>query len=235
LLNLLPEKKNEKGQQQDLNFFLSFYIHNTLKMGLPLWRPKRDLEEERERREEELIKHQEDTEDEDSWSIFPHQIVHSVYNRRPSSRHFVNNNIDIQNINNTIRGNRHLSPVSSSIPLAEAAAAVAAANSSSSSIRRSRIARRHSMLTSSLMDRRRSSRVHQLPGTTSSSGSSSSASSPPMRSELDRRLQQRITEKEDLLEQLQTTVSLLDRFLSARTTLGEDMMTLPSFLTEGIV
>jgi hypothetical protein len=87
------------------------------------------------------------------------------------------------------------------------------------------------------MDRRRSSRVHQLPSSSSTSSSSTTSSgsnsSPPVRSELDRRLQQRINEKEDLLEQLQVTVSLLDQFLSARTALGSDMMTLPSFITEG--
>ncbi|CAO3634587.1 unnamed protein product [Mucor hiemalis] len=83
------------------------------------------------------------------------------------------------------------------------------------------------MLTSSLMDRRRSSRVHHLPGT-------SSTSSPPVRSELNRRLQQRINEKEDLLEQLQVTVSLLDQFISARAALGSDLMTLPSFITEDL-
>lgn len=176
-------------------------------MGLPLWKP-RDIEQE-QHQHEEYIKHQEDI-DEDSWSIFPHQLVQNVYNnsnnsRRPStSRHPVNNNP------------RHLIPVSSSIPTA----------TSSSQLRRSRITRRHSMLTSSLMDRRRSSRVHQLPGPTTST-------SPPVRSELDRRLQQRINEKEDLLEQLQVTVSLLDEFLTARADLGSNFMSLPAFITEG--
>lgn len=165
-------------------------------MGLPLWKP-RDIEQEHEH--EEYIKHQEDIEDEDSWSIFPHQLIQNVYNRRPTSRNSVNTN------------SRHISPISSSIPVA----------ANSPQLRRSRIARRQSMLTSSLMDRRRSSRVHQLPST--------SSSSPPVRSELDRRLQQRMNEKEDLLEQLQVTVSLLDQFLSAST----DRMTLPSVITEG--
>lgn len=168
-------------------------------MGLPLWKP-RDVEQEHEL--EDYIKHQEDTEDEDSWSIFPHQIV---YNRRPTSRHSVNTN------------SRHLSPTPSSIPVAP----------NSSHLRRSRIARRQSMLTSSLMDRRRTSRVHPLPPTSSSS----SSSSPPVRSELDRRLQQRMNEKEDLLEQLQSTVTLLDQLLSA----GNDRSGLPSGLTEGII
>ncbi|KAI8073594.1 hypothetical protein BDF21DRAFT_423851 [Thamnidium elegans] len=176
-------------------------------MGLPLWKP-RDIEQEQQQHEE-YIKHQEDI-DEDSWSIFPHQLVQNVYNnnnnnRRPStSRHPVNNNP------------RHLTPVSSSIPTA-----------TSSQLRRSRITRRHSMLTSSLMDRRRSSRVHQLPGPTTST-------SPPVRSELDRRLQQRINEKEDLLEQLQVTVSLLDEFLTARADLGSNFMSLPAFITEDL-
>lgn len=196
-------------------------------MGLPLWKPK-DLEEEID--QEESIRQQEDAEDEESWSIFPHQLLHdNVYT------HINNTNIHRQSNNNEItttlrssvnnnnnhshshsHSHRHLSPVSSSIPII----------ANSSSLRRSRIARRHSMLTSSLMDRRRSSRVHHLPGT-------SSTSSPPVRSELDRRLQQRINEKEDLLEQLQVTVSLLDQFISARAALGSDLMTLPSFITEG--
>ncbi|KAG2210536.1 hypothetical protein INT47_002478 [Mucor saturninus] len=160
-------------------------------MGLPLWKP-RDVEQEAE--QEEYIKHQEDIEDEDSWSIFSHQLVQNVYNRRPTSRHSVNTNT------------RHLSP--SSIPVA----------ANSPHLRRSRIARRQSMLTSSLMDRRRSSRVHPLPPT---------SSSPPVRSELDRRLQQRMNEKEDLLEQLQSTITLLDQLLSA----GNDIST----LSEGIL
>lgn len=196
-------------------------------MGLPLWKPK-DIETELD--QEESMKHQRDVEDEESWSIFTHQLVHdNVYNhhinnthhhnnhnnntnrRNTSLRHTVNNN---NNNNNNHSNNRHLSHVSSSIPII----------ANSSSLRRSRIARRHSMLASSLMDRRRSSRVHHLPGT---------SSSPPVRSELDRRLLQRINEKEDLLEQLQVTVSLLDQFLSARTALGSELMTLPSFITEG--
>ncbi|KAI7894970.1 uncharacterized protein EV154DRAFT_496611 [Mucor mucedo] len=161
-------------------------------MGLPLWKP-RDVEQEAE--QEEYIKHQEDIEDEDSWSIFSHQLVQNVYNRRPTSRHSVNTNT------------RHLSP--SSIPVA----------ANSPHLRRSRIARRQSMLTSSLMDRRRTSRVHPLPPT---------SSSPPVRSELDRRLQQRMNEKEDLLEQLQSTITLLDQLLSAGndiSTLSEDLST----------
>lgn len=206
-------------------------------MGLPLWKPK-DLEE-KEIDQEESIKRQrqeeEEAEDEDSWSIFPHQFLHdNVYTHinnthihrqspnEPTLRNSVNNNINSHSHNHS---HRHLSPVSSSIPIV----------AYSSSLRRSRIARRHSMLTSSLLDRRRSSRVHHLPGTYSTSSSSSSSSpSPPIRSELDRRLQQRINEKEDLLEQLQVTVSLLDQFISARAALGSDLMALPSFITEGI-
>lgn len=90
--------------------------------------------------------------------------------------------------------------------------------SNNTTLRRSRMSRRHSMLTSSLMDRRRNSRTH------------SSVTSLPMRSRLDRRLQQRIQEKEDLLEQLELTVSLLDQFISARMTLGDDMIPLPPFM-----
>ncbi|KAI8993676.1 hypothetical protein BDB01DRAFT_832462 [Pilobolus umbonatus] len=90
--------------------------------------------------------------------------------------------------------------------------------STTSQLRR-RMTRRHSMLTSSLMDRRRSTRAHH-----------SAVTSHPIRNRLDRRLQQRIHEKEDLLEQLELTVSLLDQFLSARTTLGDDMLPLPPFM-----
>jgi hypothetical protein len=90
-------------------------------------------------------------------------------------------------------------------------------------LRRSHTSRRQSMLTSSLMDRRQSSRgLHQ-----------DTSSVAPVRSELDRRLQQRIKEKEDVLEQLQVTVSLLDQFISARVALGSSATALPSFITRG--
>ncbi|KAI8333007.1 hypothetical protein BD560DRAFT_451348 [Blakeslea trispora] len=89
---------------------------------------------------------------------------------------------------------------------------------------RAHIGSRNSMLTSSLVDRRRSSR-NPLSG-------SSSSTSPPVRSELDRRLHQRITEKEDLLEQLSMTVTLLDHFLSARSASGSDTAILSSVLIE---
>lgn len=178
-------------------------------MGLPLWKP-RDIEQEQRRRRnqpnEEYIKHQEDV-DEEVWSVFHPQLV---YNTRRPSRHAVNNNT----INNN---SRHISPVASSL-----------------TSRRARISRRHSMLTSSLMDRRRGSRVHQLPTTSNTITNTNTNTSPTVRSELDRRLQQRIHEKEDLLEQLQVTVSLLDEFLTARTELGPNFMTLPAFITEGI-
>ncbi|OBZ88530.1 hypothetical protein A0J61_03411 [Choanephora cucurbitarum] len=87
-----------------------------------------------------------------------------------------------------------------------------------------RIGSRNSILTSSLVDRRRSSRAH-LPG-------SSTSTSPPIRSELDRRLHQRITEKEDLLEQLSMTATLLDHFLAARSAYGSDAAILSSVLIE---
>lgn len=52
--------------------------------------------------------------------------------------------------------------------------------------------------------------------------------------DLDRLVQQRFDEKEDLLCQLEFTASLLDQFLSARSALGVDSnMTLPSFITDG--
>ncbi|KAI8881089.1 hypothetical protein K501DRAFT_334960 [Backusella circina FSU 941] len=91
------------------------------------------------------------------------------------------------------------------------------------SLRRSRTSRRQSMLTSSLMDRRQSSRGHHNNQDTS-----------PVRSELDRRLQQRIKEKEDVLEQLQVTVSLLDQFISARVALGSSATALPAFITRDL-
>lgn len=51
--------------------------------------------------------------------------------------------------------------------------------------------------------------------------------------DLDRLVQQRFDEKEDLLCQLEFTASLLDQFLSARSALGVDSnMTLPSFITD---
>ncbi|ORZ02389.1 hypothetical protein BCR43DRAFT_559344 [Syncephalastrum racemosum] len=49
---------------------------------------------------------------------------------------------------------------------------------------------------------------------------------------LDRMVHQRLTEKEDLLNQLEFTVSLLDQFLTARSALGSDFMAIPSFITE---
>ncbi|OAD05414.1 hypothetical protein MUCCIDRAFT_155880 [Mucor lusitanicus CBS 277.49] len=160
------------------------------------------------------------------WSIFPHQLHNHGNIRRPSRA-----------------SNNHHHPHH-----------LVSRTASNVQPRVSRIARRRSMLTSSLLDRRRDSRIHQLPGTvttatlssssntstsasppssSSSSSSSSASASPPMRSELNRHLHQRITEKEDLLEQLRVTVSLLDQFLSARAALGGDM-SLPSFITEDL-
>ncbi|KAG0166105.1 hypothetical protein DFQ30_007581, partial [Apophysomyces sp. BC1015] len=51
-------------------------------------------------------------------------------------------------------------------------------------------------------------------------------------SELDRRLQSRLTEKETILAQLEDTVSWLDQFLSARSALGSDIVAMPSFLLQ---
>ncbi|KAK4519884.1 uncharacterized protein ATC70_010128 [Mucor velutinosus] len=187
-------------------------------MGLPMYKP----------RDEHAVseKHQaKDPMEDELWSIIPHQL-HNYGNTRHPSR-----------ASNNHHPHHLVSRTASNIQP-----------------RVSRIARRRSMLTSSLLDRRRDSRIHQLPGTvtiaTLSSSSNTSASSsppsslssasaptlsasPPMRSELDRRLHQRITEKEDLLEQLRVTVSLLDQFLSARAALGRDM-SLPSFITEDL-
>ncbi|KAI7865064.1 hypothetical protein BDF14DRAFT_1883747 [Spinellus fusiger] len=52
------------------------------------------------------------------------------------------------------------------------------------------------------------------------------------RTELDRRVALRMSEKEDLLDQLEITVSLLDQFLSARSALGSDAMSIPTFITQ---
>ncbi|KAF7730282.1 hypothetical protein EC973_002525 [Apophysomyces ossiformis] len=51
-------------------------------------------------------------------------------------------------------------------------------------------------------------------------------------SELDRRVQSRLNEKEDLLGHLERTVHLLDQFLSARSALGSDIVAMPSFLLQ---
>jgi hypothetical protein len=158
---------------------------------------------------EETTKHQqaEDIENEEFWSIIPQRLIQNAihHTRRPTSRH------------------QHNSPASSF------ATNYMSTRLTQSAIfqprMRSRLSRRPAMLAASLMDRRRNSRVHQLPST--------SSTSPPVRNELDRRLQQRIDEKVDILEQLRVTVSLLDQFLSARAALGSEMMALPSFITEG--
>lgn len=161
----------------------------------------------KEDRKEETTKHQqaEDIEHEEFWSTVPQQLIQNAYyhTRRPASRQ------------------QHRTPTNYlSTRLAQSAFFQPRMRSRS---------RRPSLLTSSLMDRRRSSRVHPLPSTSSTS----SSSSPPVRDELDRRLQQRIDEKEDILQQLRATVTLLDEFLSARAALGYEMMALPSFITEG--
>ncbi|GAN11607.1 hypothetical protein MAM1_0745d11182 [Mucor ambiguus] len=183
-------------------------------MGLPMYKPRDEHVASEKYQTKDLI-------EDEFWSIFPRQLHDYGYTRRPSRA----------------SNNHHPHHLVSR-------------NASNVQPRASRIARRRSMLTSSLLDRRRDSRIHQLPSTVitatlsssnasasssppSSSSSSSASASPPMRSELDRRLHQRITEKEDLLEQLRVTVSLLDQFLSARAALGRDM-SLPSFITEDL-
>ncbi|KAI9311092.1 hypothetical protein BX666DRAFT_1105986 [Dichotomocladium elegans] len=62
--------------------------------------------------------------------------------------------------------------------------------------------------------------------------SPSPSASPPLE-DLDRLVQQRFDEKEDLLCQLEFTASLLDQFLSARSALGSDSSVgLPSFIAD---
>ncbi|CAO3664825.1 unnamed protein product [Rhizopus microsporus] len=85
-----------------------------------------------------------------------------------------------------------------------------------SHVRRHRISRRQNLLTSSFGDRRPNS------------------NSSVEQSELDRRIDQCISEKENLLEQLQVTVSLLDQFLSARTRLGQEAVNIPEFITQDL-
>ena len=58
------------------------------------------------------------------------------------------------------------------------------------------------------------------------------ANSPDL-SSLDRIVQRRFEEKEDLLKQLEFTATLLDQFLSARSSPGFESSVLPSLLTEG--
>ncbi|KAI9033549.1 hypothetical protein CLU79DRAFT_724272 [Phycomyces nitens] len=56
----------------------------------------------------------------------------------------------------------------------------------------------------------------------------------PRRTELDRQIAIRMSEKEDLLAQLEVTVSLLDQFLSARSALGSEVMAIPTFITQDL-
>lgn len=199
--------------------YLSSTLYQKLRiMGLPMYKPRDEHVASEKHQAKDLM-------EDGFWSIFPHQLHNHGNIRRPSRA-----------------SNNHHHPHH-----------LVSRTASNVQPRVSRIARRRSMLTSSLLDRRRDSRIHQLPGTvttatlssssntstsasppssSSSSSSSSASASPPMRSELNRHLHQRITEKEDLLEQLRVTVSLLDQFLSARAALGGDM-SLPSFITEG--
>lgn len=175
-------------------------------MGLPLYKPKEDSDKEITKRRQT-----EEMENEEFTSFISQNLIESAINRtrRLSSRH------------------PHNSPVSFATNYMNTRLAQSAIYQPRM---RSRISRRPTLLTSSLMDRRRSSRVHQLPST---SASSSSSPSPPVQGELDRQLQQRIDEKEDILQQLRVTVTLLDQFLTARVALGSEMMALPSFITEG--
>lgn len=193
-------------------------------MGIPLYKPKESSKDEN--RAKSLHQPPPEREEEDFWLLSPVQINQTVNNsnsrRSPNNRRF------------TIT-NYHVAPISSSSAFTHRNNNNA--NHTTNRIR-TRISRRHNLLTSPLMDRRRSSRVHSIHDTSPSSlttptSLSSLVASPSIRNELDRRLQSRITEKEELLDQLRVTVSLLDQFISARAALGSDMLTLPSLITEG--
>ncbi|KAI8381382.1 uncharacterized protein BYT42DRAFT_566337 [Radiomyces spectabilis] len=56
----------------------------------------------------------------------------------------------------------------------------------------------------------------------------------PESSDLDRQFHMRFTEKQNLLDQLEITATLLDQFLCARSAHGSDNTALPSFLTEDL-
>lgn len=193
-------------------------------MGIPLYKPKETKDESRRKSPQPV----EDMESDEFWSLFPQQFIQTVHNRHSNRRSSIRPTIS----------SYHIAPISSSSPFHRTTTDT---NLTSLPSRiRSRLSRRHSMLTSSLMDRRRSSRVHSIHASSPASSSSSNSSwqalanSPPIRSELDRRLFRRISEKEELLEQLRVMVSLLDQFLEARGSLRADMRReLPSFLTEG--
>ncbi|KAG0941437.1 hypothetical protein G6F32_008422 [Rhizopus arrhizus] len=83
-----------------------------------------------------------------------------------------------------------------------------------------RISRRRNIMTSSFTERRQNQ--------------SSSDNSPIQQDELDHRIEQFISEKRDLLEQLQVTGFLLEQFLTARTRLGADTANVPEFITQDL-
>ncbi|KAG1047206.1 hypothetical protein G6F43_010334 [Rhizopus delemar] len=83
-----------------------------------------------------------------------------------------------------------------------------------------RISRRRNIMASSFTDIRQNR--------------SSSDSSPIQQDELDHRIEQFISEKRDLLEQLQVTGFLLEQFLTARTRLGADTANVPEFITQDL-
>ncbi|KAL0086226.1 hypothetical protein J3Q64DRAFT_1738785 [Phycomyces blakesleeanus] len=84
--------------------------------------------------------------------------------------------------------------------------------------------------------------THRISPLDSSGGSNRSRRSTPIsrptfqprRTELDRQIAIRMSEKEDLLAQLEVTVSLLDQFLSARSALGSEVMAIPTFITQDL-
>ncbi|KAI8987784.1 hypothetical protein BDF20DRAFT_910342 [Mycotypha africana] len=54
------------------------------------------------------------------------------------------------------------------------------------------------------------------------------------RQQLDQRLQQRLSYKEDLLQQLRATIALLDQFLLAGAAVGSEIVVLPSFILSAL-
>ncbi|KAI8062780.1 uncharacterized protein B0P05DRAFT_556021 [Gilbertella persicaria] len=172
-------------------------------MGLPLWRP-RDLKEDIE----PIIHkphHATLNDDNDIRVNIPHQLMHNIHNGYRRSR---------PSFSSSPSSSSSSSPSPSSF-----------SSSSSSSSQRSGSRLFQPLVTRSRLERRRQM-LERL------RAQHSSSTSPPIRSELDRRLQQRISEKEDLLEQLTATVNLLDQFLSARTALGSDFAEL--FITQDL-
>ncbi|KAI9473940.1 MAG: hypothetical protein EXX96DRAFT_579940 [Benjaminiella poitrasii] len=190
-------------------------------MGLPLYKPRKDSENISQKTRQQQLPECNLEDRDELWPALPHRLIQNAFNHnrrsslRPSS------------------ANNHFNTPFSSSPFSNNNNSINNRNTQTILFQprmRSRISRRHSMLTSSLMDRRRASRVHQSPGAVTIP----SSTSPPFASELDRQLQQRINEKEDLLEQLRATISLIDQFLLTSASPGSFLMSLPSFITEDL-